>query len=144
MPLLYTMHLPTNLLLHLTIPPLPLTNLLLPQLTSQPLPLMLSPRARTSPMPTSTELLMTTPRLTSMLLRLLMDLVLSQDLTPLLFLMVVPSMSSTPQTTTTDMSPRSHTRESPFTLMLLPMPLPLPTMLKPSLCFVNIYLLPIS
>merc|ERR1712055_364440 len=65
---------------------------------------MLSPRARTSPMPTSTELLMTTPRLTSTLLRLLMDLVLSQDLTPLLYLMAVPSMSSTPLTTTTDVA----------------------------------------
>merc|ERR1712183_721638 len=118
MPLLYTMHLPTNLLLHLTIPPLPLTNLLLPQLTSQPLPLMWSQRVRTSPTPTSTELLMTTPRLTSMLLRLLMDLVLLLDLAPLLFLMAVPSTSSTPQTTTTDMSPRLPMRESLHTLRL--------------------------
>merc|ERR1719430_2522480 len=123
MPLLSTTPLP----LHTPPPPPPP----LPQLTSPPLPLMLSPRARTSPTPTSTELLMTTPRLTSMLLSLLMDLVLSQDLTPLLFLMAVPSTSSIPQTTTTDMSPRLPMRESPLTLMLLPMPLPLPTMLKP-------------
>merc|ERR1719233_1344520 len=101
-----------------------------PQLTSPPLPLMLSPRARTSPTPTSTELLMTTPRLTSTLLSLLMDLVLSQDLTPLLFLTAVPSTSSIPQTTTTDMSPRSPTRES----LSIPKPsltcphLPQPTM----------------
>merc|ERR1719427_1338013 len=122
--------------------PLPLlTPPPLPPLTSQPPPLMLSPRVRTSPMPTSTELLMTTPRLTSTLLSLLMDLVLSLDHTPLLFLTAVPSMSSTHPTTTTDMSPRSHTRESPCT----PKPsltfphLPQPTMLKPSVCFVNIY-----
>merc|ERR1712038_1761985 len=102
---------------------------------------MLSPRARTSPTPTSTELLMTTPRLTSTLLRLLMDLVLSQDLTPLLFLMAVPSMLSTPLTTTTDTSPRLPTRESLSTQRpSLTCPhLPLPTMLKPSVCFVNIY-----
>merc|ERR1719180_402270 len=111
------MLLPMLLHLHLTILhlPLPLTSPPLP-LTSPPLPtslpLMLSPRVRTSPTPTSTELLMTTPRLTSTLLRLLMDPVLSQDLTPLLFLMVVPSTSSIPQTTTTDMSPRSPTKES--------------------------------
>merc|ERR1719206_528802 len=100
---------------------------------------MLSPRARTSPMPTSTELLMTTPRLTSMLLRLLMDQVLLLDLTPLLFLMAVPSMSSTPQITTTDMLLRSPMRESLLTLRPSLMLQPLPTMLKPSLCFVNIY-----
>merc|ERR1711862_216598 len=100
---------------------------------------MLSPRARMSPTPTSTELLMTTPRLTSTLLRLLMDQVLLLDHTPLLFLMAAPSMSSTPQITTTDMLLRSPMRESPHTLMLQPMPLSLPTMFKPSLCFVNIY-----
>merc|ERR1712026_650746 len=86
--------------------------------------------------PTSMELLMTTQRLTSMLLRLPMPTVLFPDLMMLLFPMAVPSMSSTPPTTTTDM------------LLMLPMmvllptlklPLPQPTMLKPSLCYVNIY-----
>merc|ERR1719317_1242243 len=90
-------------------------------------------------MPTSTELLMTTPRLTSTLLRLLMDQVLLLDLTPLLFLMAVPSMSSTPQITTTDTLLRSPMRESLLTLRPSLMLQPLPTMLKPSLCFVNIY-----
>merc|ERR1712018_59890 len=102
---------------------------------------MLSLRARTSLTLTSTELLMTTPRLTSTLLRLLMELVLSLDHTLLLFLMAVPSMSSTPPTTTTDMSPRLPTRVSPSTQKPSPtcLHLLLPTMLKPSVCFVNIY-----
>merc|ERR1719318_1822285 len=59
MPLLTSLHLPlTSLHLHLTSLPLHLTSL--PLLTR--LPLSLSPRARTSPTPISTELLMTTPR----------------------------------------------------------------------------------
>merc|ERR1711970_605998 len=138
MPLLTSLHLPlTSLPLHLTSLPLHLTSLPLPTR----LPLMLSPRARTSPTPTSTELLMTTPMLTSTLLRLLMELVLSLDLTQLLFPMVVPSTSSTPPTTTTDMSPRLLTRVSPSTPRPSHMCLhtPLPIMLKPSVCFVNIY-----
>merc|ERR1719315_245938 len=90
---------------------------------------------------TNMELLMTIPRLTSMLLRLLMEAVLLLDLTPLLFLMAVPNTSSTPLTTTTDMSPRLPTRVSKSTqrpshmLQLLPLLI----MLKPSVCFVNIY-----
>merc|ERR1719477_471513 len=102
---------------------------------------MLSPRARTSPTPSSTELLMTTPRLTSTLLRLLMDQVLLLDHTPLLFLMAVPSMSSTPQITTMDMLLRSPMRVRLSTLKpsLTCQHLPLPTMLKPSVSFVNIY-----
>merc|ERR1719318_676623 len=142
MPLLTSLH------LHLTSLHLPLTSLHLPltslhlHLTSLPLPtrlpLSLSPRARTSPTPISTELLMTTPRLTSTLLRLLMELVLSLDLTQLLFLMVVPSTSSTPLTTTTDMSPRLPMKESLPTQRPSHMPLspPPPITLKPSLCFV--------
>merc|ERR1712025_1114201 len=134
------MHLLTNLHLPLTNQPLLSLPLLL---TSLPLPtsllLMLSQRARTSLTLTSTELLMTTPRLTSTLLRLLMELVLSLDHTLLLFLMVVPSMLSTPPTTTMDMLPRLPTKELLPILRLSHMPLPLPTMLKPSLCFVNIY-----
>merc|ERR1719312_2385792 len=129
LPLLSTMPLP-----QLTPPPLSLplpTNLSLPLPTNLHRPLMLSPRARTSPTPTSTELLMTTPRLTSTLLRLLMAQVLLLDHTPLLFLMAVPSMSSTPQIITTDMLLRSPMRESLLTLRPSLMLQPLPTMLKP-------------
>merc|ERR1711892_1377422 len=89
-----------------------------------PLPLMSSPRARTNPTHISTELPMTTQRLTSKLLRLLM---------------AVPNTSSTPPITTTDTSPRSPTKELLPTLRPSLTPLPLPIMLKPSLCFVNIY-----
>merc|ERR1712055_311578 len=80
-----------------------------------------------------------------MLLRLLMELALLLDLTPLLFLMAVPNTSSTPLTITTDMSPRSPTKEPlctqrrNLTHLLLHMHLPPHIMLKPSLCFVNIY-----
>merc|ERR1711874_676757 len=128
--------------------PMPLLSTM-PLLTSLPLPtrlpLTLSPRARMSPTPTSTELLMTTPRLTSTLLRLLMELVLSLDLTQLLFPMVVPSTSSPPLTTTTDMSPKLPMKESQPTLRPshMPLPPPLPITLKPSLCFVNTYLITI-
>merc|ERR1712106_740529 len=85
----------------------------MPQLSTMPLlstlplhtlqPLMLSPPMLMSLTPTPTELPMTTPRLTSTLLRLLMLPVLCLDLTMLLFPTAVPSMSSTPPTTTTDM-----------------------------------------
>merc|ERR1712106_559194 len=68
-----------------------------------PQPLMLSLPMLMSLTPTPTELRMTTPRLTSTLLRLLMLPVLCLDLTMLLFPTAVPSMSSTPPTTTTDM-----------------------------------------
>merc|ERR1711892_55356 len=68
-----------------------------------PQPLMLSPPTLMSLTPTPTEWLMTTPRLTSTLLRLLMLPVLCLDLTMLLFPTAVPSMPSTPPTTTTDM-----------------------------------------
>merc|ERR1719228_2704363 len=76
-----------------------------------------------------------------MLPRLLMELVLLQDLTPLLFLMAVPNTSSTPPTITTDMSLRSPTKELLCTQRrnLMHLLLHLHTMLKPSLCFVNIY-----
>merc|ERR1719209_563937 len=47
-----------------------------------------------------------------MLLKLLMVAVLSLENTLLLFLMAVPNTSSTPLTTTTDMSPRYPTRVS--------------------------------
>merc|ERR1739838_1183993 len=115
-----------------------LPQLMLPSTLPQ---LMLNQLMLMNPTPTSTELLMTTPRLTSTLLRPLMVPVLSLDLMMLLFPMAVPSMSSTPPTTTTDMSLMSPMTESqstprPSLMSLLP---PLPTMLKPSLCFVNIY-----
>merc|ERR1719483_648109 len=109
--------------------------LMLPQLIMPQL-LMQSPPMLTNHTPTPTELLMTTQRLTSMLLRLLMLTVLSLDLMMLLFPMVAPSTSSTQLTTTTDMSLMLPMKESQFTQRL---PLPLPTMLEPSLCFVNIY-----
>merc|ERR1712128_266426 len=77
----------------------------MPQLSTMPLlsmlplhtpqPLMLSPPMLMSLTPTPTELPMTTPRLTSTLLRLLMLPVLCLDLTMLLFPTAVPSMSST-------------------------------------------------
>merc|ERR1711892_1441925 len=133
--------LPTMDLLPTQLPTMDLLPTQLPTMLSTMPPLMLSPRARTNPTPTSTELLMTTQRLTSTLLRLLMEPVLSLDLTLLLFPMVVPSMSSTLLTTITDMLSRSHTKESQSTPRpsLMPLLPPLPTMLKPSLCFVNIY-----
>merc|ERR1719228_1468775 len=76
-----------------------------------------------------------------MLLRLLMEAVLSLENTLLLFLMVVPNTSSTPQTITTDMLLRLPTKELLSTQRrnLMHLPLHLHTMLKPSLCFVNIY-----
>merc|ERR1712128_91494 len=74
-----------------------------PPLLTMPQPLMLSPPMLMNLTPTPTELPMTTPRLTSTLLRLLMLPVLCLDLTMLLFPTAVPSMSSTPPTTTTDM-----------------------------------------
>merc|ERR1719209_2728572 len=80
-----------------------------------------------------------------MLLRLLMEAVLSLENTPLLFLMAVPNTSSTPLTITTDMLPRLPTKELLCTQrrnlmpLLLHMHLPPHIMLKPSLCFVNIY-----
>merc|ERR1719471_1587632 len=109
---------------------LPHTNL--PLLTS--LPLMLNLRARMSLIPTSTESLMTTQRPTSTLLRLPTVRVLSPDPTLLLFPMVVPSTSSTPLTTTTDMLLRSLTKESQCTPKPSPtnQPLPPPIMPKPS------------
>merc|ERR1719205_88578 len=106
---------------------------MLPQLMPQLTLLMLSQLMLMNPTPTSMELLMTTQRLTSTLLSLLMLLVLFLDLTMLLFPMAAPSMSSTPQTTTTDMLLMSPTRESqstPRPSLMLP-PLPLHTMLKP-------------
>merc|ERR1712106_835265 len=119
---------------------MPLPQLmLLPQLMPPPLPHMLSPRPRMNPTPISTVLLMTTQRLTSKLLRLLMEVVLSLDLTLLPFPTAVPNTSPTPPTTTTDTSPRSPTKELLPTLRPSLTPLPLPIMLKPSLCFVNIY-----
>merc|ERR1719483_913578 len=122
---------------------MPLSSML-PLHTPQPLlitpqPLMLSLPMLMSLTPTPTELLMTIPRLTSTLLRLLMLPVLYLDLTMLLFPTAVPSMSSTPPTTTTDMLLRLPMTVSLSTLRLLLMLPPLPTMLKPSLCFVNIY-----
>merc|ERR1719356_1531658 len=124
--------------------PLSLTPLLMPQLsmllphTNLPLltslPLMLNLRARMSLIPTSTESLMTTQRPTSTLLRLPTVRVLSPDPTPLLFPMAVPSTSSTPLTTTTDMLLRSLTKESQCTPKPSPtnQPLPPPIMPKPS------------
>merc|ERR1712055_921749 len=65
-----------------------------------------------------------------MLLRLLMEAVLSLENTPLLFLMAVPNTSSTPMTITTDMSPRLPTKELLCTqrrnLMHLPLHMHLP------------------
>merc|ERR1712025_1462776 len=125
----------------LSLPTLPL-SLLTPQLwltLSMPPPPTLRPR---SPTLTSTELLMTTPRLTSTLLRPLMLPVLSLDPTMCPSLTAVSSMSSTPLTTTTDMSLMCPTKEPQSTLRPSPMPLlllPQPTMPKPSVCFVNIY-----
>merc|ERR1719356_637220 len=124
--------------------PLSLTPLLMPQLsmllphTNLPLltslPLMLNLRARMSLIPTSTESLMTTQRPTSTLLRLPTVRALSPDPTPLLFPMAVPSTSSTPLTTTTDMLLRSLTKESQCTPKPSPtnQPLPPPIMPKPS------------
>merc|ERR1719210_1189306 len=91
--------------------------------------------------PTSMELLMTTQRLTSMLLRLPMPTVLFLDLMMLLFPMAVPSTSNTPQTTTTDMLLMSHMKvlQPTLKMLLMLLPLPQPTMPKPSLCFINIY-----
>merc|ERR1719228_2194336 len=100
---------------------------------------MLSPKARMSPTPTNTEFLMTTPRLTSMLPRLLMELVSLLDLTPLLFLMAVPNMLLTLLTITTDMSLMLPTKELLCTQRRNLMHLHLHTMLRSSLCFVNIY-----
>merc|ERR1711892_935198 len=113
----------------------------LPQLMPPPLPLMLSPRPRMNPTPISTELPMTTQRLTSKLLRLLMEAVLSLDLTLLPFPTAVPNTSTTPLTTSIDTLPKSPTKVSPSTpkpSLMCPLLL-LPTMLKPSVCFVNIY-----
>merc|ERR1712128_247473 len=73
---------------------MPLSSM--PPLHITPAPLMLSLPMLMSLTPTPTELLMTTPRLTSTLLRLLMLPVLCLDLTMLLFPTAVPSMSSTP------------------------------------------------
>merc|ERR1719413_12298 len=124
--------------------PLSLTPLLMPQLstllphTNLPLltslPLMLNLRARMNLIPTSTESLMTTQRPTSTLLRLPTVRVLSPDPTLLLFPMAVPSTSSTPLTTTTDMLLRSLTKESQCTPKPSPtnQPLPPPIMPKPS------------
>merc|ERR1719336_615027 len=121
------MQLPTPLLMPQLSMLLPHTNL--PLLTS--LPLMLNLRARMSLIPTSTESLMTTQRPTSTLLRLPTVRVLSPDPTPLLFPMAVPSTSSTPLTTTTDMLLRSLTKESQCTPKPSPTNQPLPPPIKP-------------
>merc|ERR1712128_284017 len=70
-------------------------------------------------------LLMTTPRLLSMLLRLLMLLVLLLDLTPLLSLMAVLSMSVTPLIITMGTLLMCPMRELLYTLMPQLMPPPL-------------------
>ena len=64
---------------------------------------------------------MTTPRLLSRPLNLLMAMVLLSDLTLLLFLMVEHSTLSTLLTTTMDMLLMYLTREFPSTLRLRPM-----------------------
>merc|ERR1712029_849689 len=107
-----------------------------PQLTRLRLTLMRSP-----PTPTPTPLLMTTPSPTSMLRNNLMVPAMLPDLTLLLFPMDVSNMSSTLPMVMMDMSPMSLTRELQSTQRRSHMsqPRPLPTMPKPSLCFVNIY-----
>merc|ERR1719228_1173236 len=65
-----------------------------------------------------------------MLLRLLMEAVLSLENTLLLFLMAVPNTSSTPLTITTDMSPRSPMKELLYTQRRNLMHLPPHIMLK--------------
>merc|ERR1719356_203077 len=129
-PMLSTTQLLLTPLLTQSLMLLPHTNL--PLLTS--LPLMLNLRARMSLIPTSTESLMTTQRPTSTLLRLPTVRVLSPDPTPLLFPMAVPSTSSTPLTTTTEMLLRSLTKESQCTPKPSPtnQPLPPPIMPKPT------------
>jgi hypothetical protein len=71
------------------------------------------------PTPTHMLLLMTTPSLLSMLLRLVMVLVTLLDLTPLLFLMVVPSMLTTRLMAMKDMLLMLPMKELLSTLMLL-------------------------
>merc|ERR1719228_2062769 len=102
---------------------------------------MLNPKARMSPTPTNTEFLMTTPRLTSMLPRLLTELVLLLGLTPLLFLMAVPNMLLTLLTITTDMLLMLPTKELLCTQRrnLMHLLLHMHLHLRSSLCFVNIY-----
>merc|ERR1712088_841028 len=116
----------------------------LPPLTTPPPP---PTRLRSTPMrfpptPSPTPLLMTTPSPTSTPRSSPMVPATWPDPTPLLFPMDVSSMSSTLPTAMMDMSPMSHTRELLSTPRPSPMPppLPQPTMPKPSLCFVNIYL----
>merc|ERR1711862_354750 len=124
MPLLFTPPL-------LSMPPLltmqlPQPTMLQPLLTS--LPLMLRRRELPSPTLTSTLLLTITPRLLSMLEKLLMLMVLFLDLTLLLFPMAAPRTSSTPLTTTMDMLLMSPMRVSQY-------------ILRPSLMFLHLHLL---
>merc|ERR1712018_508447 len=104
------------------------------------------------PTPTPTPWLMTTQRPTSTSKSPMMETAMSRDLTLLLFPMAESRLSSTPPTDMTDLLLMSPTRELPstqrpshttqllHTSQLLSMPLPQPTMPKPSLCFVKIYL----
>merc|ERR1712018_799801 len=127
---------PTTLLQPTTPPPTTSTEILLSPLLT----------------PTPTPWLMTTQRPTSTSKSPTMETAMSRDLTLLLFPMAESRLSSTPPTDMTDlslMSPMrelpstqrpSHTTQLPPTSQPLSTPLPQPTMPKPSLCFVKIYL----
>merc|ERR1719356_698305 len=115
---------------------------LLPTLLPTPWPMLSTTQLLLTPLLTQSLMQLPTPlSLTpllmpqlSMLLRLPTVRVLSLDPTPLLFPMAVPSTSSTPLTTTTDMLLRSLTKESQCTPKPSPtnQPLPPPIMPKPS------------
>merc|ERR1712115_62266 len=118
---------------------LPTLPQLLPTLSTPP---QLRPTLmRCLPTPSPTPLLMTTPSPTSMLRNNPMVPAMLPDPTLLLFPMDVSNMSSTLPMVMMDMSPMSLTRELQSTQRRSHMsqPQPLPTMPKPSLCFVNIY-----
>merc|ERR1712056_26565 len=110
-----------------------------PPLPTMP-PLSLSSRRPLSPTPTPTVLPTTTPRPTSTLLRPLMPTVLSVALTPSPSPTAGSRPSPTPPTTSTATSPRCPTLEKPSTPLPLLVDTPVRPALKPSLCFVNIYL----
>merc|ERR1711935_491780 len=129
----------TLLLLMLSTLPLSLPMLPQPMLLQWLLPLLtmsLPTRRHLSPTPTPTESLMTTPRPTSTLLRPLM---LTESLVALTLLPPPTAVSrrlATLLTMLTATSPRSPTREFPFTPRPSPTSqlLPQPTMPKPSVC----------
>merc|ERR1739840_14416 len=108
-----------------------------PLLSTLPLPTPLPPLC-TPPLPT--VLPMTTPRLTSTPLRPLMPTVLSVAPTPSPSPTAGSRPSPTPLTTSTDTSLRFPTLVRLSTPLPLPVDTPVRPTLKPSLCFVNIYL----